>query len=1454
MRRRSARSAWMWPYRSIPIPTATNTAYMSVLDKVSDAEAAVRDRRRSEQTVSALKTLFSGLGRILAYGLLVLAAMLVVALTLIGTTQFGSRFIGDFVASLVSKPNRIIAVDGISGLLDGHLRVDTITVSDANGAYGRIQDLSIDWSPLALMSRRFEASQIKAASLTLARKPLPAEETATEASSSNGFSLPVDIRIERVSVPEIRLEQPLLGTAAKLALDGNVEAQRGSEATPQAITSQLTVSRADLPQANLSAQLAYAPQQNRLDVDATLQEPKGGILANLLQLPDDPALAITVKGGGPINDWKGSLTATLDGTPRLDITTTHRLAADGRHVAVNGAGAFDSLLPANLRDLFAGKTMIDIAARLSDDGALSVEKGSVETGSLSLAASGTYTPKGENSLHATLTGKNGPAAIRWPLDDGTLAAQVSGLTFSLTGAAEAAKLETTAALASLTLPQGTLGDIALKASAPAFNLTTRSGSIDTTLTVQQAQLTDPTLARAIKAPLTLKAPIAVSPQQITAQPLTIESPALGGSVTAAYTIASKAVEAQYTLFARPEALPQAVTEKLLGTPGGTEQTNMVKLSGEARYSAGDGIVIPGFTLETRLLNASGKLSFVRQQLTTTLSGMVTDLSILQANASGKAAFELQANGPINALQTNGTITIDAAKLAGRALTGFSMVAKADLTRGAPSATLTAQGALDGKPVRSNLNLTSKDGVIALPDLSLTVGDNRLSGALNFSRALLPSGSVDFDFPDLGLLAALGGQTASGDLKGSIRLDEANGKIAARIKAEGTAIRQGSTTIAQPSVDVTTNDLQSLALQGMVKADRISTGSALVEQLALQFDRRGTRTDIDLSGRYDNAPLTGKALVQQDGNSIGIALQDFAVSPRGIAITLARPTDITVENGTATIETLTIKAGSGTITVAGKAGAALDMTAQINALPASLANTFSANLGATGTLSGKITATGSTSAPKIAYDLRLDDASVTQMQSAGVPPLAITASGTFADNRLSVDSRVTGGGGLNVTGGGSLTLAGDKPINMAFKANLPLSALQGLLTKQGLTAEGTANGDIRIGGTLSSPALSGTISTAKARLIDVKHNIALEQLAVDIALTGDQARINSVTGRISAGGRVSATGTIDLKGQGLPSDLTIKLDNAIYIDGTLVTATVNGSMGLKGPLLDGPTLSGKLTLDKTSITIPSRLPGSIAQLDIKHKNAPADVRRQTAILNPEKTRDGSSSPILLDLQIAAPSQIFVRGRGIDAELNGTVTIKGSIAAPQVSGGFTMRRGRMVILTKRLDFSSGKITFSGGLIPVVDFEATSTSGSTTLTAKVSGVATDPDISFSSAPALPQDEVLAQLIFGQSMAKLSPLQIAQLADAVGQLGGGNSTSLFNSLRSAVGVDDLDISTDSKGNTQFSAGKYLNDKTYLEFQQGSSGSKAVINLDVGRGFKLKGEAGASGSSGGGVFYEKEY
>ncbi|WP_321383234.1 translocation/assembly module TamB domain-containing protein [Rhizobium sp.] len=1390
--------------------------------------------------MSQLPILLASLGRYCIYGLCILAGMLAIVLTLVGTTQFGTRFVGDLVASLVSKPNRQITIDTLSGVLNGHLKVGTITIADANGVYANLNALSIDWSPLALLSKRFEASNVTLGSFALTRQPLPAASVPqTDTTTQSGFSLPVAIQIDHVSLLDIRLGAALLGTEQQLNAEGNVSAAQRS------IGANIHLHRADQPDAGLSAKLAYAPEQNRLDLNAVLQEPKGGVLVNLLQLPDSPALSMRLNGGGPLNDWKGTLQAALDGTPRLEVNATHTADANGQTVTVSGSGAFDSLLPPNLRPLFAGKTQIDVAARLDGKGAITVQRGKIDTDSLSLTASGSYDAKGNNDLHASLDSKTGTVAFNWPLDQGMVSAQISRMALSLTGPAKTTALEARADVQSLSVPQGKLGTIAFEASSKAFDLTDRKGTIDTVLKIGQVQLSDANLSRAVQVPLTVKAPIVISQQEIAASPITVESPALGGTVDATYTMVSQKADARFTLFAAPKALPDQMAAKLNG---------MVKLTGEARYSPANGLRVPGFAVDSNLLSAQGDVTFLKQQLNAHISGALNDLGALQASASGEARFDVSAIGPLDAVQAKATLSIATAKLAGRDLTDFALQTRATLDKNSPSATLTAKGKLDGKAVDANLTLTSGNSAIALPNLTVTVGDNHLNGALRFSKAFLPSGEVDFNFPDLGLLAALGGQTASGDIKGTVNLTETDGKIAAKIDAKGSGIQAGSIRINAPTITLDSTDLQSLAMEGIVKAGRIETGTALLENPALQLTHSGNTTNIDLSGSYDKAPLTGKAIVAQDSSRVTLNLQSFAAAPRGIAVALSNPVQIVLDNGTITINPLTIKAGGGSVSVQGKAGTTLDLNAEIKALPASIANSFVAGVDATGTISGKITASGNRSEPKILYDLRWENGSVVQLQAAGLPPVTVTAAGTFADNRLSVQSTLTGNGGAEVKGGGTLDLSGAKPLDMQFNASLPLSAVQGLATKQGLVLEGSAVADVRVGGNLSAPALTGSITGKGLRIVDIKRNIALENVIVDIALAGDQARINTVSGKISAGGQVSVTGSVDLKGADLPADLSVKLDHVVYIDGSLVTSTVDGTLALKGPLVSGPTLSGKLTLDKTSITIPSKLPSSIAQLNIKHRNVPADLKRQLAAREPDDAKSGDSAPIGLDLQISAPSQIYVRGRGIVAELGGDVSIKGNVSNPLVTGGFTMRRGRIVILTKRLDFSTGQISFGGGLVPVVNFIASTTSGSTTLTATVAGVATDPDISFSSSPSLPQDEVMAQLIFGQSLSKLSPLQIAQLADAVSQLAGGRSTSLFNSLRGAVGVDDLDISTDAKGNAQVGAGKYLNDKTYLEFQQSSEGSKAIINLDVGRGFKLKGEAGAGGSSGGGVFYEKEY
>jgi translocation and assembly module TamB len=417
-----------------------------------------------------------------------------------------------------------------------------------------------------------------------------------------------------------------------------------------------------------------------------------------------------------------------------------------------------------------------------------------------------------------------------------------------------------------------------------------------------------------------------------------------------------------------------------------------------------------------------------------------------------------------------------------------------------------------------------------------------------------------------------------------------------------------------------------------------------------------------------------------------------------------------------------------------------------------------------------------------------------------------------------------------------------------------------LAAQGLALSGTSNVKLSVRGSLNAPAIAGSITASAVRLVDARSGIAVDDINVDVAIASGTATIRRLTGTLSSGGTLSGSGTVGIDAaKGFPANLAMKINDARYTDGRIVTASFSGDLALKGPLAAKPLLSGTINLARTVITIPTRLPGSAAALAVRHKNATAAVRRQAEQLRAESGAGDTSSGsgLTLDLTINAPQEIFVRGRGLDAELGGSLRLTGPLSSPGAVGEFTLRRGRLTVLARRLDFTRGTLGFSGSLIPSLDLAAESRVAETTITVGVSGLATDPKFTFTSSPPLPQDEVLARLIFGRSLSNLSPIQIAQLADAAAQLaGGGGSGSLFERMRRNLGVDDLDVQTDSQGRTSLSAGKYLNDRTYLSVQQGdrAGSTKAVIDLDVGRGVKLRGEAGADGSTGAGIFYEREY
>ena len=123
------------------------------------------------------------------------------------------------------------------------------------------------------------------------------------------------------------------------------------------------------------------------------------------------------------------------------------------------------------------------------------------------------------------------------------------------------------------------------------------------------------------------------------------------------------------------------------------------------------------------------------------------------------------------------------------------------------------------------------------------------------------------------------------------------------------------------------------------------------------------------------------------------------------------------------------------------------------------------------------------------------------------------------------------------------------------------------------------------------------------------------------------------------------------------------------------------------------------------------------------------------------------------------------------------------------------------------------------------------------------------------MPEEEVLSQLLFGRGLDNISPLQAAQLANAVAVLAGRGGEGIIGNLRNQVGLDDLDLQTDDEGNVQVRAGKYLSDNVYTDVAVGDDGKTQLnLNLDITESLRARGSVSSEGESTIGVYFERDY
>lgn len=183
--------------------------------------------------------------------------------------------------------------------------------------------------------------------------------------------------------------------------------------------------------------------------------------------------------------------------------------------------------------------------------------------------------------------------------------------------------------------------------------------------------------------------------------------------------------------------------------------------------------------------------------------------------------------------------------------------------------------------------------------------------------------------------------------------------------------------------------------------------------------------------------------------------------------------------------------------------------------------------------------------------------------------------------------------------------------------------------------------------------------------------------------------------------------------------------------------------------------------------------------------------------------------------------------------------------------------LAIIGRQLDFKRGRIAFTGSLDPQVDFGAYAPADGVVVGISVSGPLSRSDFRFSSTLELPEDEVVAKLLLNDSLARLSLMQIARLASEIDKIGGLSSgPGTLDQLKGSVGVDDFDIGSDKSGGATASAGSYIDDKAYVGVAQGTTAgsSRVIIDHDLTKTLKARGEIGADGTSKTGIVVEWDY
>ncbi len=1261
-----------------------------------------------------------------------------------------------------------ITIDGVSGSWIGNLRAAHVRIADEEGVWLEAEDLALQWAPASLLWRSFNLNSASAARIAIARQPIltPADPP------SGGGSF--HVRLSEISIDQLELAEPVAGEEAAFRVSFAMDLRGGD----------LRLLQLDLTRFDSEADRAsvlYRPD-GEYALSAEIASAPGGILARLLGL-EAQGFSASAEGQGDTQTGEATYAARIGADAVLDgqaSWTPERWQAQGQ-------AALDRL-----------PGLDEVVARIGESAAFSASGARIgafelqaETPRLTLNVQGVLNEERElvNGARIVAETPNASAiAHESPVELG--AARFAG---------ELRRARGTTAI------QGQLDAQEVNA----FGHQARfAGPLRAALTTQRFELSADLAAQdappAIFAQGRLRTELTYNLDRARFElaRATLESDALSASAQGWAANGDGEFSGEW----RMRQL-EALSADLRGGASGAWRAFAaparqgpriwtVTVQGQGANIAGAPAIVP------QLLGATPRLDAMLRAENggLTVAHARVDGQRLRAGAYGRIidgqanlSLEASARGPLDlggariegALDATGRIT---GRIAQPTITADAVMEAFDAAGTlieAPQLTFTlspsgrgyqghaqVRGAISGQPLEASTNIALAENAVSLTELDAQIGALAAQGAASVtSRGV----SADLD--------------VNGALDGLV--PGVRGRLAGRL-----ALTPETMVLNAQIADASAGEL-------FVRAATLSAEGPL-DAIAANFDMRG---------RLGQAPLSfaGAAALDLDNSDVRI---DGRGALSGADIFTRAP--LTASWGGGQIAaTFNLAMGDGVVQGEWRerghtlSGSAIVEDAPIGPMAAIWGER------ATGVIDGRMSIANNGRGLSGEADVQLQQARFAGRQRS---PLDMRIIGTLEPNRLraNINARSDDGFTAQFAADAPVETSVD-PIRIAlapgrrgeatWRVQGPAESLWTVARLQDQSLEGNVDGEgaVEFGaGYLSG---DGYIQVSNGRFEDKLTGARLVNLDARISIHDRGVTIERFTAQGPRGGQITATGGSVSPTQGA---IDVVLNDMRIADRPDAQARASGALKLEWQGQNS-RFSGDLNIAEAAIDITTPASAGIATIDVIEINRPdqADEIAPGAAEDAPPTRGFTA----LEVRVRAPGRVYTRGRGIDAEWSLDLRLEGTAARPQVFGRAEAVRGEITLSGAPFAMEDASITFAGDPLDArLDIAATRDTADLSATMRLTGTARAPQIAFTSEPALPEDEILPQILFGRSVADLSALEAAQLASSLATLSGQSSLDLVGAVRGAAGLDRLAVRQDETGGMMVAGGVYLTRDVYFE------------------------------------------